>query len=55
MKFRKALERADKMGARYVLIIGDDEIASDMLTIKRLADGKQEKIAEGALLGYIKR
>src|SRR6185437_15006100 len=32
MKFRKALERADKMGARYVLIIGDDEIASDMLT-----------------------
>jgi len=55
MKFRKALERADKMGARYVLIIGEDEIASDMLTVKRLADGKQEKIAEGALLGYIKR
>ena len=55
MKFRKALERADKMGARYVLIIGDDEIASDMLTVKRLADGKQEKMAEGALLKYIER
>ena len=55
MKFRKALERADKMGARYVLIIGDDEIASDMLTIKRLADGKQEKVAEGAVLKYIER
>ena len=55
MKFRKALERADKMGARYVLIIGEDEVASDMLTVKRLADGKQEKMAEGALLGYIKR
>ena len=54
MKFRKALERADKMGARYVLIIGDDEIASDMLSIKRLADGKQEKISEEALVDYFR-
>ena len=54
MKFRKALERADKMGARYVLIIGDDEIASDMLTIKRLADGKQEKISEEALVDFFR-
>jgi len=54
MKFRKALERADKMGARYVLILGDDEIASDMLSIKRLADGKQEKISEEALVDYFR-
>jgi len=54
MKFRKALERADKTGARYVLIIGDDEIASDMLTIKRLADGKQEKISEEALVDFFR-
>ncbi|MGB7025489.1 MAG: histidine--tRNA ligase [Candidatus Acidiferrales bacterium] len=53
-KFRKALERADKMGARYVLIIGEDEIASDMLTIKRLADGKQEKISEEALVDFFR-
>ncbi|HEV2615322.1 MAG TPA: histidine--tRNA ligase [Candidatus Acidoferrales bacterium] len=54
MKFRKALERADKLGARYVLIIGDDEIASDMLTIKRLADGVQEKISEEALVDFFR-
>jgi len=54
LKFRKALERADKMGARYVLIIGEDEIASDMLTIKRLADGKQEKISEEALVDFFR-
>lgn len=54
MKFRKALERADKAGARYVLIIGEDEIASDMLTIKRLADGKQEKISEEALVDFFR-
>ncbi|MGB6484012.1 MAG: histidine--tRNA ligase [Candidatus Acidiferrales bacterium] len=55
MKFRKAFERADKIGARFVLIIGDDEIASKQLTLKRLADGVQEKIAEAALLDYIRR
>ncbi|HVA16943.1 MAG TPA: His/Gly/Thr/Pro-type tRNA ligase C-terminal domain-containing protein, partial [Candidatus Dormibacteraeota bacterium] len=54
MKFRKALERADKAGARYVLIIGDDEIASKQLTIKHLADGKQEKISEEALVDYFR-
>ena len=54
MKFRKALERADKLGARFVLIIGEDEIASDTITIKRLADGEQEKISEEALVDYFR-
>ena len=52
MKFRKALERADKAGARYVLIIGENEIASKQLTVKRLADGVQEKISEDDLVNY---
>jgi histidyl-tRNA synthetase len=55
MKFGKAFERADKIGARYVLILGEDEIASKQLTVKRLADGSQERMAEGALLDYVKR
>jgi histidyl-tRNA synthetase len=50
MKFRKAFERADKLGARYVLILGEDEIKAKQVTIKRLADGKQERIAEEELL-----
>jgi histidyl-tRNA synthetase len=54
MKFRKAFERADKIGARYVLILGEDEIASKQVTVKRLADGSQERMEEGALLDYVK-
>ena len=54
MKFRKALERADKLGARYALIMGEDEIKSGELSIKRLADGKQEKISEDALVDYFR-
>lgn len=55
MKFGKAFERADKIGARYVLILGEDEIRDKQLTLKRLADGLQEKIAEAALLDYLQR
>ncbi|HEV2287742.1 MAG TPA: histidine--tRNA ligase [Candidatus Acidoferrales bacterium] len=54
MKFRKALERADKLGARFVLILGEDEIKSDTVTIKQLSDGKQEKISEDALVDYFR-
>jgi histidyl-tRNA synthetase len=54
MKFGKAFERADKIGARYVLILGEDEVASKQVTVKRLADGSQERMAEGALLDYLK-
>jgi len=55
MKFRKAFERADKIGARYVLILGEDEIKAKQVTIKRLADGKQEKIAQSEVLTKMTR
>ncbi len=54
MKFGKAFERADKIGARYVLILGDDEIASKRLTIKTLASGEQKQMGESELLDYVR-
>jgi histidyl-tRNA synthetase len=54
MKFRKAFERADKIGARYVLILGEDEIASKRLTVKILASGDQKQMGEAELLNYIR-
>jgi histidyl-tRNA synthetase len=53
MKFKKSLGLADKLGARYALIIGEDEVASRTFTLKRLADGDQKKLAEGELLKYL--
>ena len=32
MKFKKSLGLADKLGARYALILGDDEVASGTCT-----------------------
>jgi histidyl-tRNA synthetase len=53
MKFKKSLNLADKLGARYVLIIGSDEVASGSFTLKRLADGEQKKLSEYDLLEYL--
>jgi len=53
MKFKKSLGLADKLGARYALIIGEDEVVSRTFTLKRLADGDQKKFAEGELLEYL--
>jgi histidyl-tRNA synthetase len=50
MKFKKSLGLADKLGARYALIIGEDEAASGTFSLKRLSDGVQDKLDESALL-----
>ena len=52
-KFGKALGHADKLGSRYALILGDDEVASGLWTLKKLADGSQEKVAEGELVEFL--
>src|ERR1700723_170696 len=54
MKFKKSLGLADKLGARYALIIGEDEVASGQLTLKHLADGQQQKYSEPALLEHLR-
>jgi histidyl-tRNA synthetase len=50
MKFKKSLGLADKLGARYALILGEDEVASQTYTLKRLADAEQNKFNENELL-----
>jgi histidyl-tRNA synthetase len=54
-KFGKALERASKLGSRFALILGDDEVASGQWTLKTLADGSQQKLTEPALLEYLRK
>ncbi|HEX4002449.1 MAG TPA: histidine--tRNA ligase [Candidatus Acidoferrales bacterium] len=53
MKFKKSLGLADKLGARYAVIIGEDEVASGTYTLKRLADAEQKKLNENDLLEYL--
>jgi histidyl-tRNA synthetase len=38
------MRRADKFGARYVLILGEDELRSGTATLRDMADGRQEEL-----------
>jgi histidyl-tRNA synthetase len=54
MKFGKSLSLADRLGARYAVILGEDEMATGQFTVKRLSDGDQKRFAEAELLEYLK-
>ncbi len=54
MKLKKSLGLADKLGARYAVIIGEDEVASRQFTLKRLADGEQKKLGEVELVAELR-
>ena len=53
MKFGKSLSLADRLGARFAVILGEDEMAAGQFTVKRLADGDQKKLTEAELLEYL--
>ena len=47
--FKRQLSRADKNGARIALILGEDEIANGTVTVKELATGEQQTLAQSGL------
>jgi histidyl-tRNA synthetase len=49
-KLKRALELANKLGARYALIVGDNEIAAGEFTLKEMSSGEQLKLDKRALL-----
>jgi histidyl-tRNA synthetase len=54
-KFGKALGQADKLGARFALILGDNEVSEGLWTLKTLADGSQTKFTEPDLLEHLRK
>lgn len=55
LKFGKALGQADKLGAKYALILGDNEVSEGLWTLKTLADGSQAKYTEPDLLEHLRK
>ncbi len=52
-KLKRALEVANKSGARFALIIGDDEVASGSYSLKDMASGEQVKLSRSELMARI--
>jgi histidyl-tRNA synthetase len=51
---KSQLRRADRLSAKYVLIIGDEELASGKLKWKRLSDGTQGEIPVTEVYDFFK-
>jgi histidyl-tRNA synthetase len=54
-KVGKALAQADKIGARFALILGEDEVASGLWTLKTLATGTQEELDKVDMMEFLKK
>ena len=54
-KLKRALEVANKMGARYALILGDNEIAAGTYLLKDMAAGEQESLTRDQLIARIRK
>ena len=47
------MRRANDLKARYVLILGADEVARGTLTVKRMADGAQKEVPAASLVSAL--
>jgi histidyl-tRNA synthetase len=53
LKFGKALGQADRLDAKFALILGEDEVTEGLWTLKTLDDGAQVKLPEPALIEHL--
>jgi len=49
-----AMRRADDLGTRYVLIIGEDELKKNTVTLKDMSSGEQREVKQEELLRELK-
>ena len=48
------LREANKMGASFAIIIGDNELKKDRVELKDLRSGEQEKISMDSIVSKLK-
>jgi len=53
-RLKKSFEAATKAGAKYILIVGENEVQADAFALKNLATGEQVQVARGELAGTIR-
>jgi histidyl-tRNA synthetase len=53
-KLKKSLETASKTGARFALIVGENEVASGKFALKNLGTGEQVSVGREDIVGLVK-
>ena len=52
--FKSRMKQADKLGARLVAILGEDELARGAWTVRDMARSEQRQVADDRILDYLK-
>jgi len=54
-RLKKSFEAAEKAGAKYIIIVGENEVVADTFTVKNLATGEQVQVPRVQLLEYLRK
>lgn len=54
-KFKKLMEYANKVGAKFVVIVGDDEVKNNAFTLKNMQSGEQVALPINDMLNELKK
>jgi histidyl-tRNA synthetase len=54
-RLKKSFEAATKVGAKYILIVGENEVKADSFALKNLATGEQVSVPRAELARRIQR
>jgi histidyl-tRNA synthetase len=53
-RLKKSFETAEKLGARYVIIAGENEVNADAFAVKELKSGEQKTVARAELAEFLR-
>ncbi|MFJ8237327.1 histidine--tRNA ligase [Ureibacillus sp. NPDC094379] len=54
-KMKAQMKSADRLGAKYVIVIGDTELEESAVNVKEMESGNQEKVAFHDLVNYLQK
>jgi histidyl-tRNA synthetase len=52
-RLKKAFDTAEKLGAKFVIIVGENEVKADVFAVKDLKSGEQKTIARAELVPFL--
>jgi len=54
-RLKKSFELAEKAGTKYVIIVGENEVAADQFAVKNLASGEQVTVPRAELAEFLRK
>jgi histidyl-tRNA synthetase len=52
-RLKKSFETAEKLGATYAVIVGENEVQAGAYAVKQLKSGEQTTVSAGELRAYL--